>query len=198
MTAWRPFAIERQGHPRKSMMRALGPGSVSSLLKVILDVVHFALWAAGIVASAGIVIALLLSISPELSDSRIVLGDIHIEGSWLGPLLAAALLAVILNFSGAIIIVGRLRRISETLVAGDPFHPENVRRLQIIAAALAGLELGRYVVNPLLRMATHDIHHFHITGGISLTTWFAVLVIVVLAEVFREGARLRGEAELTI
>jgi hypothetical protein len=38
----------------------------------------------------------------------------------------------------------------------------------------------------------------HIGGGVSLTTWFAVLVIFVLAEVFREGARLRGEAELTI
>jgi hypothetical protein len=180
------------------MMRALGPGSVSSLLKVILDVIHFALWAAAIVASAGIVIALLLSIRPELSDARIVVGDIHIEGAWLGPLLAAVLLAVIVYFAGAIIIVGRLRRISETLVAGDPFHPSNVRRLQIIAGALAGLELGRYVVNPLLRLAAHDIHHFRMSGGVSLTTWFAVLVIVVLAEVFREGARLRGEAELTI
>jgi hypothetical protein len=38
----------------------------------------------------------------------------------------------------------------------------------------------------------------HVGGGISLTTWFAVLVIFVLAEVFREGARLRGDAELTI
>jgi hypothetical protein len=38
----------------------------------------------------------------------------------------------------------------------------------------------------------------HWDGQINLTTWFAVLVIVVLAEVFREGARLRGEAELTI
>ena len=180
------------------MMRALGPGSVSSLLKVILDVIHFALWAAAVVACAGIVIALLLSIRPELSDARIVVGGIHLEGAWLGPLLAAVLLAVILYFAGAIIIVGRLRRISETLVAGDPFHPANVRRLQIIAAALAGLELGRYVVNPLLRLAAHDIHHFHIAGGVNLTTWFAVLVIVVLAEVFREGARLRGEAELTI
>jgi len=180
------------------MMRALGPGSVSSLLKVILDVIHFALWAAAIVASAGIVIALLVSIRPELSNASIVIAGIHLEGTWLGPLLAAVLLAVILYFAGAIIIVGRLRRISETLVAGDPFHPANVRRLQIIAAALAALELGRYVVTPLLRLAAHDTHHFHITGGVSLTTWFAVLVIVVLAEVFREGARLRGEAELTI
>ncbi len=30
------------------------------------------------------------------------------------------------------------------------------------------------------------------------TAWFAVLVVFVLAEVFREGARLRSEAELTI
>jgi hypothetical protein len=32
----------------------------------------------------------------------------------------------------------------------------------------------------------------------SLTSWFSVLVVFVLAEVFREGARLRREAELTI
>ncbi len=38
----------------------------------------------------------------------------------------------------------------------------------------------------------------HLGGGVNLTTWFAVLVILVLAEVFREGARLRREAELTI
>ena len=40
----------------------------------------------------------------------------------------------------------------------------------------------------------------HPRGGLNLdfTPWFAVLVIVVLAEVFREGARLRRDAELTI
>jgi hypothetical protein len=31
-----------------------------------------------------------------------------------------------------------------------------------------------------------------------LTPWFSVVVVFVLAEVFREGARLRREAELTI
>jgi hypothetical protein len=34
--------------------------------------------------------------------------------------------------------------------------------------------------------------------NMSLTAWFSVLVVFVLAEVFREGARLRREAELTI
>ena len=36
------------------------------------------------------------------------------------------------------------------------------------------------------------------TQNFNLTAWFSVLVVFVLAEVFREGARLRREAELTI
>ena len=41
--------------------------------------------------------------------------------------------------------------------------------------------------------------HIHTQGlNLDFTPWFAVLVIVVLAEVFREGARLRRDAELTI
>jgi hypothetical protein len=150
------------------------------------------------VVSLVIVVVLLLSIRPELADSRIVVGDLHIDGAWLGALLAATLVAADLYFAGALVIVGRLRLISQTLVAGDPFHPANVSRLQVIAAALAGLELARYLINPMLGAATHHNHRFQIDGGVSLTTWFAVMVIVVLAEVFREGARLRGEAELTI
>ena len=40
-----------------------------------------------------------------------------------------------------------------------------------------------------------------VAGGgltLNLTAWFAILVVFVLAEVFREGARLRQDAELTI
>jgi hypothetical protein len=37
-----------------------------------------------------------------------------------------------------------------------------------------------------------------IDDSFTLTAWFSVLVVFVLAEVFREGARLRREAELTI
>ncbi len=32
----------------------------------------------------------------------------------------------------------------------------------------------------------------------NLTSWLAVLIILVLAEVFREGTRLRADAELTV
>jgi hypothetical protein len=181
-------------------MRALGPGSVSSFLKVILDVVHWVLLFSVGAVSVAIIVVLLLSFNPELLGGAVDFSGVHISGAWLGPIAAATLLAGDLYLAGAVIIVGRLRRIFQTLIIGDPFHPENVRRLRTIGAVLALLELGRYAFAGVAHVAAH---HIGLTvtplgGGVNLTTWFAVLVIVVLAEVFREGARLRGEAELTI
>ena len=66
----------------------------------------------------------------------------------------------------------------------------------VIGMMLAILELGRYAAAGVSHLVLRGA--VHIGGGVNLTTWFAVLVIIVLAEVFREGARLRGEAELTI
>ncbi len=181
-------------------MRALGPGSVSSFLKVILDVFHFVLWIALGGAAIAIVAVLLLSFRPELLGGHVWFDDLHVQGPWLGPIAATALTVAALYIAGAIIIVGRLRLIFRTLIAGDPFHPENVRRLRIIGLTLAVLELGRYAAAALSHTIAHFLPtaHIHFGGGVNLTTWFAVLVIVVLAEVFKEGARLRGEAELTI
>jgi hypothetical protein len=189
-------------------MRALGPGSVSSFLKVILDVVRWVLMVSAAVVSAAIIAVLLLSFSPDLLAGGVVVGDIRVGGPWMGPIAAAGLVAADLYLAGAIVIVGRLRKIFQTLIAGDPFHPDNIRRLRIIGGALAALEVGRNVFAGLVTLVAHalGVSHadrftasgLHVGGGVHLTTWFAVLVIVVLAEVFREGARLRGEAELTI
>jgi len=80
-------------------------------------------------------------------------------------------------------------------VEPDPFHPQNVKRLRLIGLMLAALELGRYAVwglSPLMPWVRRVEPNFN------LTAWFSVLVVFVLAEVFREGARLRREAELTI
>ena len=97
---------------------------------------------------------------------------------------------------GVVIIVQRLRRIFGAMTAGDPFHPDNVRRLRVTALVLALIEINRY----LFAAIDHFVLHIRLPEGLNLdfTPWFAVLVIVVLAEVFREGARLRRDAELTI
>jgi DUF2975 family protein len=178
-------------------MRALGPGSVSSFLKIILDVVYVALCISIVLIAIGTGAFLLFDLDPALFSHAIRSG---FSGETLsGPEIAAELLGAGLYAAGVLVIVGALRRIFATLTTGDPFHPRNVGRLRLIGAMLAALgllEMARYPMSLIdARLAAHEAHQ---TGGLNLTTWFAVLVVFVLAEVFREGARLRREAELTI
>jgi hypothetical protein len=174
-------------------MRALGPGSVSSLLKIILDVVYAA-------TLAGVALVLLLALAAVLFvfNPGLLEGVRLSEGGQLtqqAPMVVGGLLVAGAYMSGVLVIVGALRRIFTTLTAGDPFHPDNVGRLRLIGLMLAALEVGRYAVwgvsawLPWVR---------DVKPNFSLTAWFSVLVVFVLAEVFREGARLRREAELTI
>ena len=176
-------------------MRALGPGSVSSFLKIILDVFYYillvALGALMLVSVAG----LLLSFNPDfLAKLSVSAGAGEIVAK--GPVFATGLLYADLYLACLLVIVGQLRRVFATLTAGDPFHPENIRRLRLIGFVLAGMEVARHIFATI--MAQLGAEAGRENDGFNVTAWFAVLVIFVLAEVFREGARLRNEAELTI
>ena len=176
-------------------MRALGPGSVSSFLKIILDVVYVALSIAAVGVGLTLVAVLIFTINPDIFGLKGAFGAAGAEVTHR-PLLLGETLAAALYVAGVLVIVGRLRKIFSTLTAGDPFDPENVRRLRVIGIMLGALELSRYAAALIAAwIAPHEAKPAH---GVSLTAWFAVLVIFVLAEVFREGARLRREAELTI
>ena len=176
-------------------MRALGPGSVSSFLKIILDVAQVALSIGlGVVTTLGLA-ALFFHFDP-----KIVFQDADFNAADAASarrIIAGGLLIGALYVAGVLVIVGRLRRIFSTLTAGDPFHPDNVRRLRTIGVVLAVLEILRY---PIMLITVWLAPQVMAQSGfaLNLTTWFAVLVVFVLAEVFREGARLRREAELTI
>lgn len=176
-------------------MRALGPGSVSSFLKIILDVAFAALWIGAAVVGLLALAALLFSFNSETLPN-VTLSAEAAEMTERGPVLAGGLLAAALYLGGVLVIVGRLRRIFVTLTVGDPFHPHNVKRLRLIGLMLAGLELGRYLVWGIGAWMLPGVDR--VEGDLSFTPWFSVLVVFVLAEVFREGARLRREAELTI
>lgn len=180
-------------------MRALGPGSVSSFLKTVLDVVYFAIIVM-LALLALVVIAGLLAISfvpdlfREIADRLKIEGDVTPGG--LAALGATFAIYGMLYLGALGAILSRLRKVFATLTAGDPFEPENIPRLRLIGFVLAGMELARYALNALL-LAIAPALSWEI-DGFNITVWFSVLVVFVLAEVFREGARLRREAELTI
>ena len=64
---------------------------------------------------------------------------------------------------------------------------------QRVAIVTGGVWLGQSLVSRLVRGVMDPPSLFNL-----VTPAFSVLVVFVLAEVFREGARLRRESELTI
>lgn len=100
-------------------------------------------------------------------------------------------------FGGAVIgamwffVLSILRKVVKTLLEGDPFVPENISRLRLMWIIIALAEVLRIVI---VNMSTAG----EVTLDLRPGTWFVVFVIAALAEVFRHGAELRRDAELTI
>ena len=176
-------------------MRALGPGSVSSLLKIALDVAYWALW----LALAVVIGVFIFSFFVPLDQF-----DVTLDGTD-GPIdapLTRTLIAYVLVFAAGyigafIFILRRLRMVFRTLAAGEPFDLENVRRLRQIGFVLAGVVAMQIAFGPLLAMI-YPQSDVALDLGDLIVPVFSVLTIFVLSEVFREGARLRQEQELTI
>lgn len=180
-------------------MRAIGRGSLASGLRVLLDVLRIVLWV--ILAIAG-VLALLGVYVYAAGPADSVLG-VHVEriDPWYMTTLAFAF--AIGALVAAILVVARLRRIFATLSAGDPFVPENAEHLRVIAIVIAVFEIARLASGGIAAGALSAAGlgpeaRPPIDVEINLLVWFAVLSLVVLSEVFSEGARLRADQQLTI
>ncbi len=98
-----------------------------------------------------------------------------------------------------LVIVKQLRKISHTLVTGDPFVPENAKRLRKIWIAVAAGEIIRLVSTFAISWFSKTTNTVDLQApDLRIYVWFMVLAVIILAEVFREGARLRQDAKLTV
>jgi hypothetical protein len=197
MPANRPeLRLPRMPRSLRAPFRTLGPGSVSSLLKIALDVAYVLL----MIITAVLLLVFLASIFIPLANLNITVSND--EGGLQQPLTRPLLLfgvgALAAYFGGFLLILRNLRMIFRTLTLGDPFRPENVRRLRqiglILAVVTGGVWFAQGLVAARLAPGVMDTQG----AGELLTPIFSVLVVFVLAEVFREGARLRRDSELTI
>ena len=191
----RPPALRASGLKAPSL-KALGPGSVSSLLKTALDVAYILL---GII-TGGLVIGLVAALFIPFADLNLTVSDDSggLQQPLTRPLLLFGVGALAAFFGSFMLILRNLRMIFRTLTLGDPFQPPNVRRLRQIGLILAVVTGGKWLAQGLVaaRLAPGIMDPQGFTD--LLTPVFSVLVVFVLAEVFREGARLRRESELTI
>lgn len=175
-------------------MKALGHRSIASILRVALRIFSILLWIALFFAAVAGLALLLVSFG----------FDLGLEVEQLSPPLALLANAIMFITVGAsLIIVGRLRKIFATLAQGDPFVEQNAVHLRVVWIALAVWELSRYLLGGTAAALMYFVPEEstpveYLNVDISLSVWFSVLTLMVLAEVFREGARLRDEQKLTI
>ena len=198
-------------------MKALGKGSIAEIVRVGLMVAWWVLWiCAACLAIGAIGYAIFLAVSstsavgPNLVPEST--GHIRVNGqnvtysdlsSWTWPVVVPALLIGAVALGGALMIVWRLRRLFDSFSTGEPFKKENANHLRAIWMTMLGIEIARYVLLGLtgVLMATTgtplaDSAEFELR--VDFSTWGSILILIVLAEVFREGARLKEEQELTI
>ena len=176
-------------------MRTLGPRSVSSALKIILDVVFVLLFISIILLGVRALLSAVAMANPSAAFANWYFPRTHIHVVATSPRAAAALVTYCFNVLASIVVVGRLRKIFVTLVDGKPFQVDNARRLRVIGLALMAAEISRLAVRYLMWGIPEGPR---IWFEINFVGWFSIAIIFVLAEIFDEGARLRRDAELTI
>jgi hypothetical protein len=204
-------------------MKALGKGSIASIVRIGLQIAWIVLWilaallVVGAIAYAGLLVLIANgAIDPSVlqgGDGHVRIGEagsgtFNVEydrsggGTW--PVVVPSLLIGGVAVAGSLIIVWRLRRLFDSFTSGEPFQRENATHLRVIWITMAAIEIARYLLTAstagllILFGESEGVVLRDVDFRIDFSTWGSILILIVLAEVFREGARLKEEQELTI
>ncbi|MCP5395459.1 MAG: DUF2975 domain-containing protein [Sphingomonadaceae bacterium] len=164
------------------------------------------LLAQGVMAIAAIALAITLPVVLFMQDT-INLEIAKEHGGTVDPLPVLAIgIVIALALAGVVLLFvffGKLRQIIATVGEGDPFVPENADRL----SAMAWIMLGIYLLGIPIAAAgvtvanwAKTIEGVHVASGISFDASSILLVVVlfILARVFRHGAAMREDLEGTV
>ncbi len=172
-------------------MRAIGKGSLSSILAVGLHGARVILW----ICLGGVTFALLLlPIAPIIAnmfagnDAIIFDGDGFADAEDFIKVASA-----FVTFAVMLFVVNRLLEILKTLRFGSPFVKENADRFRSLGYALLMGEGAKFAFGLLSLIYDADV-----SINSSFITWLAIVAVFVLSEVFREGAQMKEEQDLTV
>ena len=169
--------------------------SMAAVLSTVVTVIFWLAIVLGLILFFILGIGLLGSLNGGEIDLPLV--EARAEGVPAGRIVAA-LVGLVVFAPGIAYICAQLRKILSTLADGDPFVPENAPRLTQISIAIALIEIIR-MCSVLILAATVDLGEGYVANiNINLAVWGAVIVLLILAQVFKEGTRLREEEKMTI
>lgn len=172
-------------------MSNIPKNSVAAALSILVLVVMWLTAIVGLLFLGGIALALIANTGSGLDTSALTI-DTNIESL---PALISGFFGGLVVISGIFYVCVQLRRILSTLANGDPFVPENAGRLTKIATAILVIQLLRYAIAIIVGASFDEAA---LTIRVDLMAWAAIAALFVLAQVFREGTRLREEEIMTI
>ena len=176
-------------------MSGIRKNSMAAVLSTVVTVIFWLAIVLGTILFVILGIGLLGSLNGGEIDLPLV--EARAEGVPTGRIVAA-LVGLVVFAPGIAFVCAQLRKILSTLADGDPFVPENAPRLTQIAVAIGLIEVIR-MSSVLILAATVDLGEGYVANiNINLAVWGAVIVLLVLAQVFKEGTRLREEEKMTI
>jgi hypothetical protein len=108
--------------------------------------------------------------------------------------LTAALLALLVLF------LRHMKRIIDTVAEGDPFIPANAERLRSMAWLMLGIQLIALPVGALESYIQQSLEGEadSLSFEFDLNSLALILVLFILARVFRRGAEMRDDLEGTV
>jgi Protein of unknown function (DUF2975) len=188
------------------LAKPLGQKSLSSSLAVALQIARVVLSVifACVVVGAIVGIPVSILVATKGLSAKILSGP---AGNALAvwtvaiPTLVYALVAT----RGALSIVRHLERVFASFVANQPFARDNAAHLRAIWVTLVVIEITRITAWVLMHGLTAAFFSAakvtfpsNLDDPVDLVRWFLIFVVLILAEVFRQGTQLREETELTV
>jgi len=183
----------------------LGRRSLSSGLAIALKIAQVLLSVAFAFALVSAVFGVPVSILVAIHwiPARVLNRGHNVLGTW--TIAVPYLIYAVVASRAALLIVRRLQRVFASFVANEPFAPDNAAHLRAIWVTLIVIEVARIAAWILVHAltsafaptATMTFPHA-LDNPIDLVRLFVIFVVLILAEVFRQGAQLREETDLTV
>ena len=157
-------------------------GLVIGMIGVVIGIGAIAAAAAGWIPDGAV-----LEGNPDLADLPLGLATL-------------ILLTILLSIGLLYDFVVRLAQVIDTVAKGDPFIMANAVRLTRMAWLALGVQAVSIVTAVLAGWAEQSLPEgtMQFESDVSFTGIVLVLVLFILARVFREGARMREELEGTV
>ena len=150
---------------------------------------------------AGVTIAVLFFNEPIIAEFAADTGNPDIALPI--PALIGVFIIGMAILAAMFVFFGKLRQIINTVGEGDPFQPANADRLSLMGWLMLGVHLlfvPAAALGHMLAEFASQLEDASLTvdGGVDLSGLLLVIILFILARVFRHGAAMRDDLEGTV